>query len=314
MNYSFNIIFITFNKPQVLVKTFCHFLDSFAVIGGGVIGVEFAQLFAANGGKVTILQNLDKILAFLDQDVIAELTKELKNSKVEIITNADIKKYTNGTVHYEVDGKAQTIKSELVLESVGRKPLTDGLAEVGLKLGERKNLEVDYKNRTNVEGVYGIGDVVGQAMLAHVAYKHAIIASRHILGKETSRINERTIPACIYTHPEVASVGLTEAQAKEKGVSFTVVKGSMMTIGKALADGDVRGFIKLLVGTKLGEIKGAHLVGKHSTDMITEITMAIDSEATVYDLANTIHPHPTVSEIIWEAARKAVIKLESMKK
>ncbi len=287
---------------------------SLTVIGGGVIGVEFAQLFAANNVKVTILQNLDTILHILDKDISMEVTKELKASNIEIITNVDIKKYENGTVFYEVEGKKSSIKSDLVLESVGRTPSTEGLAEVGIKLGERKNLLVDHKNRTNIAGVYGIGDVVGLWMLAHVAYKHAIIASRHILGKQTTKINKQTIPACIYTHPEVASVGLTEAQAKEEKLDYIVVKGSMMTIGKAMADGDVRGFIKLIIGKEYGEIIGAHLVGRHSTDMITEITMTMDSEATIYEIANTIHPHPTVSEIIWEAARKAVLQLEKIKK
>ncbi|CAM9117127.1 dihydrolipoyl dehydrogenase [Mycoplasma marinum] len=284
------------------------------IIGGGVIGVEFAQLFAANGVKVTILQNLDKILNILDKDIIKELTKELKKSGVEILTNVNVKKFAGGSVVYELDGKEQKISSDLVLESVGRKPLTNGLEEVGIKLGERKNLEVDYKSRTNVDKVYGIGDVTGQAMLAHVAYKHAIIAARHIVGKPTSPINANTIPACIYTHPEVASVGLTEQQAKEGKRDYFIIKGSMMTIGKALADGDSRGFIKMIVDKEYGEIIGAHLVGKHSTDMITEITVAIDSEMTVNEIANTIHPHPTVSEIIWETARKAVLELEKSKK
>ncbi len=288
---------------------------SMTIIGGGVIGAEFAQVFSASGSKVTLLQNLDKILHVLDEDVIKEITKEFKKAGIEVITSVNVKKYANKTVFYEKDGKELKVKSDVVLQSVGRKPLLiPGAEEVGIKLGERKNIPVDYKNRTNVDGVYAIGDVTGQVMLAHVAYKHAIVAASHINGKTTTPINARTTPACIYTHPEVAAVGLTEREAKEQKLDYIVVKGSMTTIGKALADGDERGFIKLIVDKEFGEIIGAHLVGKHATDMITEITLAIDTESTVYEIANTIHPHPTVSEIIWEGARKAVAKLDKLKK
>ncbi|NQZ66234.1 MAG: dihydrolipoyl dehydrogenase [Mycoplasmatales bacterium] len=281
------------------------------IIGGGVIGTEFAQVFSASGVKVTIVQDLDKILHILDEDVIKEISKELNIAGIDVVTSAKVKKYSRKTIFYEKDGKEIKLKSDIVLQSVGRKPLLiKGIENTGIKIGERKNIQVDYKNRTNVEGVYAIGDVTGQAMLAHVAYKHAIIAANHIIGLPTSPINANTIPACIYTHPEVAAVGLTEREAKEQKLDYFVIKGSMSTIGKALADGDKRGFIKLIVGKEFGEIIGAHLVGKHSTDMITELTISIDSEMTVYEIANTIHPHPTVSEIIWEAARKAVLMLE----
>ncbi|NQZ29166.1 MAG: dihydrolipoyl dehydrogenase [Mycoplasmatales bacterium] len=285
------------------------------IIGGGVIGAEFAQVFSTAGAKVTILQNLDKILFPLDEDIIKEITKDFKKSGIKIITSANVKKYTNKTIIYEKDGKDHELKSDIVLQSVGRKPLlVPGLIEAGIKVGKRNNVLVDHKNRTNVKGVYAIGDVTGQVMLAHVAYKHAIVAANHINGKPTSPINSRTTPSCIYTHPEVAAVGLTEREAKEQNLDFIIVKGSMTTIGKALADGDERGFIKLIIDKEFGEVIGAHLVGKHSTDMITEITLAIDSEMTVYEIANTIHPHPTVSEIIWEAARKAVLALEKVNK
>ncbi|CAM9105396.1 dihydrolipoyl dehydrogenase [Mycoplasma todarodis] len=306
-----------YKKGEVLTSKEAINLDklpkTMTIIGGGVIGAEFAQVFSTSGAKVTILQNLDKILHLLDEDVIKEITKDFKKSGIEIITSANVKKYANKAVIYEKDGQEYELKSDVVLQSVGRKPLlVPGLVEAGIKIGERKNVVVDHKNRTNVKGVYAIGDVTGQVMLAHVAYKHAIVAANHINGKPTSPINAKTTPSCIYTHPEVAAVGLTEREAKEQNLNYIIVKGSMTTIGKALADGDERGFIKLIVDKEYGEVIGAHLVGKHSTDMITEITLATDSEMTVHEIANTIHPHPTVSEIIWEAARKAVLALEKV--
>lgn len=286
---------------------------SLVIVGGGVIGVEFAQVFASAGVQVTILQNLDRVLANLDADISKEITTKLKELGVEIITNSQVVAYEKGQVVYQVGSEQHKIKAEKTLVSVGRIPNSQGLAEVGLKLGQRQEVVVDEYCQTNVEGVYAIGDIVGQAMLAHVAYRHAVITASHIAGKADKYI-DKTVPSCIYTSPEIASVGLTEAQAKEKGFDFVVGKMAFAHIGKAIAGGNTTGFAKLIVDKQYGEIIGAHIVGANATDMISEIIVAMDVETTVYEIAAAIHPHPTYSEIIWEAARNAVVKLEKLKK
>lgn len=281
---------------------------SLTIIGGGVIGVEFAQVFSATGAKVTILQNLPKILNNLDDEIIKEVEKKLVTANIEVITNSNIKKFEDNKVFYEVDGKEQTIESDFVLVSVGRAPESLGLEEVGIKLGDRKQLLVDDKCRTNVENVYGIGDVTGQAMLAHVAYRHAVVAVSDILAKDV-KYNDKTIPACIYTHPEIAVVGLTEKQAKDAGKDVFTVKHEFKFIGKAIASGDTTGFAKFVIDKKYGEIVGCHIIGPHATDLISEIVVAIDLETTIFEIASSVHPHPTFSEVLWEAARTAVHKL-----
>ncbi|UWD34376.1 dihydrolipoyl dehydrogenase [Mesomycoplasma molare] len=286
---------------------------SLTIIGGGVIGVEFAQVFASAGTKVTIIQNLPTILGMLDKDIIKQVSNDLKELNVEVITNANTTKYEKGKIFYEVNGKEESIKSDLVLVSVGRVPESLGLEEVGIKLGSRKELVVDEFCQTNIEGVYGIGDVVGQAMLAHVAYRHAVVAVSNILNKKV-KYSSRTVPACIYTHPEIAVVGLTEEQAKAEGKDFVVAKHQFTFVGKALAAHESKGFAKFIIDKEFGEIIGCHIIGAAATDLISEIVLAMDLESTIYDIASTIHPHPTFSEILWEAARNAVHQLNKLKK
>lgn len=286
---------------------------SLTIVGGGVIGVEFAQVFASTGTKVTIIQNLPTILAMLDKDIIAEVLKKLHAEGVEVIVNATTTKFEKDTLYYEVDGKEHSIKAEKTLVSVGRAPLSLGLEEVGIKLGERKELVVDEYCKTNVAGVYGIGDVVGQAMLAHVAYRHAVIAVSDILGNGV-KYNSKTVPACIYTHPEIAIVGLTEAEAKAQGKDFVVAKHQFAFVGKAIAAGNTTGFAKFIIGKEFGEIIGCHIIGPHATDLISEVIVAMDLETTIFEIAAAIHPHPTFSEVLWEAARSAVHQLTKIKK
>ncbi|MBN3534472.1 dihydrolipoyl dehydrogenase [Mycoplasma procyoni] len=285
---------------------------SITIIGGGVIGVEFAQVFASAGTKVTILQNLPTILAMLDKDIIKQVSEDLKELNVEVITNANTTKFEKDKIFYEVNGEEKSIKSDLVLVSVGRVPESLGLEEVGIKLGDRKQLVVDEFCETNVEGVYGIGDVVGQAMLAHVAYRHAVVAVSNILKKQV-KYSSKTVPACIYTHPEIAVVGLTEEQAKAEGRNFIVAKHEFKFIGKALAAHESKGFAKFIIDKEFGEIIGCHIIGGSATDLISEVVLAMDLESTIYDIASTIHPHPTFSEVLWEAARTAVHQLQKHK-
>ncbi|WP_215741527.1 dihydrolipoyl dehydrogenase [Mesomycoplasma hyorhinis] len=286
---------------------------SITIVGGGVIGVEFAQIFATAGTKVTILQNLPLILANFDSEISKQVSANLEKLGVKIVTNATTQRFENDEVVYTVDNQEHRIKSELTLVSVGRVPNTQGLKEVGLELGPRSELVADEFCKTNVEGVYAIGDVSGKSMLAHVAYRHAVVAVANIVGKK-EKYSDKTVPACIYTNPEIASIGLTEEQAKAKGIDFIVGKASYGHIGKAIATNETQGFAKLLVDKEFGEIIGVHILGAVATDIISELVVAVDLETTVYEVADAIHPHPTYSEIVWEAARNAVAKLNRLKK
>ncbi|MGY6172145.1 dihydrolipoyl dehydrogenase [Candidatus Mycoplasma pogonae] len=281
---------------------------SMTIIGGGVIGVEFAQVFASAGVKVTILQNLKTILAALEPDVITEIEKKLKAQEIEIITETEVTKFDQDTIFYKKDGQEHKIKSDVVLVSVGRVPESLGLEAVGIKVGNRHEVLVDEFCQTNIAGVYAIGDVVGQKMLAHVAYKHAVVAVNHITGKGM-KYSDKVVPACIYTEPEIAVVGLTETEAKAQNKNYVAVKYQFKFVGKAIAANATDGFAKFIIDKEFGEILGCHIVGAHATDLISEVIVAMDLETTIYDIASAIHPHPTFSEVLWEAARMGVNKL-----
>lgn len=286
-------------------------INSIIIIGGGVIGVEFAQIFSAAGIKVTILQNLARLLTNLDAEISQIITKNLTDKGVKILTNTNILRFENGQIIYEFEGKTESISGDKVLVSIGRQANSAGLSDIGIEVDSRESVIVDDQCRTNIDGVYAIGDLSAKAMLAHVAYRHAVVAVGAILGK-TEKYIDKAVPACVYTHPEIAVVGLTEEQAKQEGYDFVIGKASFGHIGKAIASGNPYGFAKLVVDKKYGEIIGAHIIGPVATDLISEIVISMNNEVTVYELASAIHPHPTYSEIIWEAARAAVAKLKKM--
>ncbi|AHF57469.1 dihydrolipoyl dehydrogenase [Spiroplasma eriocheiris] len=273
-----------------------------AVIGGGVIGVEFACLYRRLGTEVTILQGLDTILEMLDKDVREEMTKLLIKNKVKIETSVKIKEIKGKTIIYNnKDGQEVKLATDYCLVSVGRVPVLTGFENIGLKIGERKNIEINDQCQTNLSGVYAIGDVVGKAMLAHVASAQGIVAINNIKGYQ-DKIEYNKIPSCIYSHPEVAMVGLTEEQAIKQNIQYKAFKFPLKANGKALADGETDGFVKILCEPKYGEILGAHIICATATDMISEITLCMEIEGTIYDLAKAVHPHPTLSEIIMEVA------------
>ncbi|WP_339022328.1 dihydrolipoyl dehydrogenase [Spiroplasma endosymbiont of Crioceris asparagi] len=283
---------------------------SLVVIGGGVIGVEFASMFKQLGTKVTILQFMPTILEMLDSDVSNEMTKELlKHGNLEIITNVNTKEFKkNHEVVYEVGGKTHTIKADYVLQSVGRQVVTTGFDNIGINKNEKGHILVDEYCRTNLNNVYAIGDVTGRIMLAHVASHQGIIAANHIASlhniKDAHDLKMRydRIPSCIYTHPEVAVIGYTEEQLKHDNIEYQAYKFPFAAIGKALADGNTVGFVKLICEPKYKQILGAHIIANTATDMISEITSVIESEGTITEIARAIHPHPTLSEAIGEAA------------
>ncbi|WP_429978337.1 dihydrolipoyl dehydrogenase [Mycoplasmopsis bovis] len=290
--------------------------ESMVIVGGGVIGVEFAQMYASMGTKVTIIQREDRLLPGIDKEIVDEFAKILKTeSKIEVIYGATSTKLEGDeNLIYTKDGKEEKITAEVILIATGRVPASEGLAEVGIELGARREVKVDKFLRTNVKGVYAIGDVTNQNMLAHVAYIHAVTAVHHILDLYGIPYDSTTkpVPTCIYTSPEIATVGLTEEQAKEQGLDFFVSKYKFATLGKAIAAEDTKGLVKLIV-LKDGHIVGASLMGPNVTDYVAELALAIEKRICVTALTHVIHPHPTFNEIIWEAARSALSKLTAEK-
>ncbi|KAF5295512.1 hypothetical protein FQR65_LT19891 [Abscondita terminalis] len=258
---------------------------SLAVIGGGVIGIEFGCLFAALGTKVTVIEGTDNILPMLDNDVIKEMTKTVKSTyNIEVITKAMVKEIKGKELFYEVDGKKQSIKAQFVLESVGRKTVVTGFDNIGLEMNERKHIVANEYGETNLPGVYAIGDVVGKSMLAQVAQHAAIVTANRVAmkynkdGAHEMHMDYAKVPSCIYTHPEIAMIGKTEQALKAEGVDYKAFKFPFAAIGKALADDSTEGFVKLICDPVYKTILGAHIIGNRATDMISEITSVIECE------------------------------------
>ncbi|WPL41225.1 dihydrolipoyl dehydrogenase [Malacoplasma iowae] len=279
----------------------------FTVIGGGVIGVEFALLYAELGSQVTILQGVDRILEVLDKDISNEITKLLLDKGIKIITDIKVLEYSDNKIVYEKDGSRQYDEADVTLVSVGRVPNVELANKLNLNI-ERGFIVTDEHMVTSKPHVYAIGDCTSRIMLAHTAHKNAMVAVDTILGKQNKYVPLK-VPSCVYTHPEVASIGYTEEELIDKNIPYYKVKTPMSHIGKALADGSYNfGFIKLMVDKKTGEILGCHIIASTASDIIAEIALAMESESTVYELANTVHPHPTVSEAIWESAKKLLME------
>lgn len=274
------------------------------VIGGGVIGVEFAILFAELKTEVTILQGVDRILEVLDKDISSDITKLLALKNVKIETNVNIKEFKDNKVFYEKNNQLHSIEADYTLTSVGRKPNTEIAKSVNIELAPNGSIITNDYMQTSIKNIYAIGDCTSKIMLAHVAYKQAIVAVDNILNKNIKMCNLNQIPSCIYTHPEVASIGYTEEELIQKNIEYYKAKIPFSHIGKALADDSTFGFGKLLVSKQCGEILGCHIVGNNASDFISEIALAIACEATVKTLVDIIHPHPTNCEVIWEAAKK----------
>lgn len=280
---------------------------SLLVVGGGYVGLEFGYTFAALGSDVTVVEMLPQIAGATDGEVAAELERVLKRAGLKILTNTTVigAEDTKNGKKVKVkssDGKEQDIEAEKVLIAVGRKPFTEGigLEELGIN-NERGRIIVNERMQTNVPGVYAIGDCIGNPMLAHVASHEGLVAVANCLG-HTEHMNYRAVPGVVFTHPEVASVGLTEEEARQQyGEDVRIGKFPFSANGKALGMGQRDGFVKVIAEPKYGELLGVHIIGPHATDMITEAVVAMQSEATVEDIAASIHPHPTLSEPIHEA-------------
>ncbi len=277
---------------------------SFLIIGAGIIGCEFAFLLRTLGCEITMVEMLHRALATEDEDISKILERELKKEKIKLIVNERIEKVDvrGGGVVARLKG-GDEIKAEKALVSIGRAFNTDeiGLEAVGVSLAKNKSIAADSKMETNVPGIYAAGDVAGGKLLAHKGSAEGIVAVSNALGVE-KEMNYLAVPAGIFTHPEVGSVGLTEAQAREGDRPVKVGRFLYRAIGKPHATGELVGEVKIVADERTGEILGAHIIGESAADLIHEATLAMRWELTVEELAETIHVHPTVSEALMEAA------------
>ena len=278
--------------------------DSVVIIGGGVIGIEFATLYASFGKKVVVVEALPRILNTLDEDVSATMMGVLAKKGVEVHVGARVTEIKDGlTVVFDENGKTCEADGEIVVVAIGRGPVTKdlGFEAAGVKMSDRGFVEVNDKMETNVPNIYAIGDITGKIQLAHVASAQALVAAANAAGQNKEMAYD-IVPSCIYTTPEIAAVGLTEAEAKEKGLDVKTGNFSTAGNGRSVILNCTEGFVKLVTEARTGEILGATIVAPRATDMIAEVATAMKAEATVEEIADTIHPHPTVSEIVMEAA------------
>jgi len=283
---------------------------SMIVMGSGAIGCEFAYFYNSMGTKVTIVEFMPNILPIEDEEVSKEVTKSFKKSGIEIMTAASVESVDSKGATCKVKVKTATgivdLEADVVLSAVGIQTNLEnlGLESVGVKTDKGKVLVDDYY-ATNIKGVYAIGDIVKGPALAHVASAEGIICVEKIAGHHPEPLNYNNIPGCTYCSPEVASVGYTEKAAKEAGYEIKIGKFPFSASGKASAGGVKEGFIKLIFDAKYGEFLGAHMVGANVTEMIAEVVVARKLETTGMEIIKSVHPHPTMSEAIMEAAAQA---------
>src|SRR3989449_4284133 len=281
-----------------------------AVIGGGVVGMEFAAMFAALGSKVTVLEMLPQILPMVDADLVAVYAKHLGKLGGEIHTDSKVSEVVRGNgalqVRFSTGGEGGAVDADQVLLAVGRTPYTQGLdaEKAGVKL-ERGRVVVDDHLRTTADVVWAIGDVVGGIMLAHVASYEGVCAVENIAGHGDRVPDYHAAPNCVYTDPEIAHVGLGEKEAKENGIAVRVGKFPFAAAGRALTLGQTDGFVKVIADAESGKLLGAHIIGPRATDLIAEATLAIQNGLTLEQIDLTIHAHPTAPESLLEAALAA---------
>lgn len=274
------------------------------IIGGGVIGCEFACIFSALGSKVSVVEIMPSILSHIDKEVSRQMQGLMKRQGINIKTKTKIQEIRKqqGFVTAVLEG-GEEIEADKVLVSIGRVMSLKGLGleEVGVALGRRGEVLVDEFMRTSVPGIYAVGDITGRTQLAHVASAQGQAAAENIMGHRRA-IDYRVVPSCIFTHPEVSSVGLTSQDADNAGIKAKTGKFFFLGSGKAQAMGETEGFVKVLADPDTDRILGVHIVGPHATDLIAEAVLAIRMEATVKQLVETIHAHPTLAESLVEAA------------
>lgn len=281
------------------------------IIGAGAIGVEFAYFYNAIGTKVTLVEMMDRIVPVEDKEISDTLLKSFKKKGIEVYTNSKVEsaelKHTKVTVHVDQNGEKVELKADKVLNAIGVSGNIEGIGvdELGIET-EKGHIKVDKSTfQTNVENVYAIGDVIGAPWLAHVASAEGVNCVEKIHGMKLPDVDYSAQPGCTYCQPQIASIGLTEAKAKEEGYEVKVGKFPFSASGKANAAGDREGFVKLVFDDKYGELLGAHIIGSEATEMIAELGIAKTHEATYESILRTVHAHPTLSESVMEAAGDA---------
>ncbi len=277
------------------------------ILGGNTYAVEFATLFNAIGSKVTLIHTGANILPYSEKEGAILLERTLKKDGLKIVPNAEIKEFTDEGVLVTVKGKDKLFTADKNLVFLGINPNLEGVENLDLKKTLLGFIETNDKMETNIDGVYAIGDVNGVYPLAHVASAEGLVAAENIMGVE-SKLNYRLVPTGVYSFPELASVGLTEEQAKKSELDFTVSKFPLAANGMAIAEGETIGFVKLISDNAYGEVIGVHIVAANATEMISKAVAIMQIEGTIYDIAKTIHPHPTFSETLVEAAYGAIDK------
>lgn len=300
------------NKKSVISSDEALFLEaapkSMAVVGAGAVGTEFADVFNAFGTQVTLIEALPRILPVEDAESSAAIAKSFKRRKIDVLAGANVKgaKVTDKKVmlDIEADGKAQQIEAEKVLMAAGRALNVEnlGFEAAGVQLGEKGFVKVDVQLRTTAPGVYCIGDIAGPPMLAHKGSREGVFVAELIAGKQPHPIRYDNIPSVTFCHPEVASIGLTEDQCKEKKLDFVVGRFALTANGRARATNETEGFVKIIRDKKYGEILGAHIVASHASELIHELAVARENEYTVEEVELAVHAHPTLSEAVAEAA------------
>ncbi len=299
---------ITYREAMVLPEV----PKSVVVVGAGAIGIEFADFWNAFGVQVTVVEAAPRILPIEDQEISEALARSLKKKGMTIHAGAkvDSVKVSGKTVTTTIivaDGKKEAITSDRVLLAVGVRANTEGFGLEGMGVTlDRGFVQVDDQYRTTSPGIWAIGDCAGPPLLAHVAMAEGIACVEAMAGKHPHGVNYDAIPGCTYCDPEVASIGKTEAQAREAGIDISVGKFPFSASGKALGSGHSEGFVKVITNKARGEIVGVHAIGHNVTDLIAEISLAMTSEATAHDILASIHPHPTLSEAVMEATAAAL--------
>jgi dihydrolipoamide dehydrogenase len=300
------------NKTTVISSDEALFLEhappSMAVVGAGAVGMEFADIFEAFGTKVTLIEALPRILPLEDAEASDVLAKSYRKRGINVIAGAKVTKATVGkdkvALDIEVGGATQQVEAARVLMAAGRAVNTEGigLKETGIPLTDRGFIKVDANLQTSVPGYYAIGDVAGPPMLAHKGSREGVTVAETIAGQKPHPIRYDNVPSVTYCHPEVASIGLTEDQCKERKLDYVAGKFPFSANGRARGTGETDGFVKILRDKQYGEILGAHIVGSHASELIHELAVARANEYTVAELELAIHAHPTMSEAVAEAA------------
>ena len=284
---------------------------SVVIIGSGAIGVEFATIWNSYGVEVTIVEMLPRIVPLEDEEISKELDKEFKKRGIKVMAGHKVESVeatkSGVKVKVSVEGKETTLEADQALVAIGFRPNSKGLGleEVGVKISERGFVEINEKMQTNIPGIWAIGDVTGKLMLAHVGSAMGIICAEHIGGHETVTLDYEMMPRATYCQPQIASFGMTEAQAKERGHNVKIGRFPFQANGKALGMGDYGGFVKILVDEKYGELLGASMIGPEVTELLPELTLARMMELTPHEIARNVHAHPTLSEVLMEAAHGA---------